>query len=71
MTNGEQGGQPERRATRFPYSKVSGNRPVTLVVGAVESLAVFITVPLCMYAFPNARRSSFGTLEGDVYRRGE
>jgi hypothetical protein len=28
----EQGGQPERRAARFPYSKVACRRPVTFVV---------------------------------------
>jgi hypothetical protein len=47
-----------------------GRRPVMRVVRPVESQAVLIAVSLRMSAFPNAARSSFGTLDGDVYRPG-
>jgi hypothetical protein len=60
----------EPRIERLWNGYFTSRGPVNAVVGAVESLAVLIAV-LLLSAFPNAPRSSFGTLEGDVYRRGE
>jgi len=37
MERAKHGGQPARWAARFPYSKISGRRPVTLVVLAIAN----------------------------------
>jgi hypothetical protein len=50
-------------------SRSLGGQRVSVVVEAIESLAVLIAVSVRMSAFPTAPGSTLGTSDGDVYRR--